>query len=454
MHRHATLIIGLIAAILGASATVLQSQEPRGQQAQGRWFLASPTQVVAVRAGRLFDAKTGTVLNNQVVLIKGDRITDVGPGLQIPREARVFDLSSATVLPGMVDTHVHVNTGGETPAQRALIALANAQIDLEAGFTTVLDMDSRGGFNTVDLRDAINAGRVPGPRMQVVGQSLNPRAGTYYPDAQSLRFLEGFTENKNINSPWLARAAVREAKLHGVDWIKIYTTQDFVGPMYMWKPDATLVASPSLTLEEVEAIVDEAHRLGLKVACHTYAGEGMNSCLTAGVDAPNHLLELDDAGVTILLQKRLPFVVTLDDLIALEKADLQATGGRNSRLRLAEQAFRKALAAGVPIVFGSGATSAAIPHGKQADQFKHYARWGMTPAQAVQTAFLPAADMLNYGWGNHVGSLEKGKFADIIAVSGNPLQDITEMERVRFVMKGGVVMRDELTPTAASAPAR
>jgi imidazolonepropionase-like amidohydrolase len=309
-------------------------------------------------------------------------------------------------------------------------------------------MDSRGGFNTVELRDAINAGLVAGPRMQVVGQSLNQRAGTYYPDAGSLRFLEGFTENKNINSPWLARAAVREAKLHGVDWIKIYTTQDFVGQMYMWKPDATLVASPSLTREEVEAIVDEAHRLGLKVACHTYGGEGMNSCLTAGADAPNHLLMLDDAGVKILLQKKLSYVVTLDDLIALEKGDLQATGGRNSRLRMAEQAFKKALAAGVPIVFGSGATSAVIPHGIGADQFKYYARWGMTPSQAIRTAFLPAAEMLNYGWSNQVGSLEKGKFADIIAISGNPLQDITEMERVRFVMKGGVVMRDELTTAA------
>ena len=278
--------------------------------------------------------------------------------------------------------------------------------------------------------------------------------GTYYPDDQSLRFLGGFTENKNVNSPWLARAAVREAMLHGVDWIKIYTTQDFVGPMYMWKPDATLVASPSLTSEEVDAIVDEAHRLGLKVACHTYGGEGMFSCLNAGVDAPNHLLELDEAGVKILLQKRLPFVVTLDDLIALEKGDLEATGGKNSRLRMAEQAFKRARAAGVPIVYGSGATSDAIPHGKQADQFEYYVRWGMTPAQALQTAFLPAAEMLNYGWANHVGSLEKGKFADVIAVSGDPLQDVSEVERVKFVMKGGMVVRDELSPPSVSSVTR
>jgi imidazolonepropionase-like amidohydrolase len=442
--------LALVFAILGLASASMRPQEASGSQQRGK-FQAAPGQVLAIRAGRLFDSKSGNILNNQVVLIRGDRIADIGPAVQIPREARVLDFTGATVLPGMIDTHVHVNTGGDTPAERVLIALANAQTDLEAGFTTVLDMDSRGGFNTVDLRDAINAGLVQGPRMQVVGQSLNQRANTYYPDSESVRFLEGFTENKNVNSPWLARAAVREAKLHGVDWIKIYTTQDFVGTMHMWKPDATLVASPSLTYEEVEAIVDESHRLGLKVACHTYGGEGLMSCLKAGVDAPNHLLELDDAGVKVLLEKKLPFVVTLDDLIAQEKDDLRDTGGRNSRIRLAEQAFRRAFAAGVPIIFGSGATSAAIPHGKQADQFKYYAKWGMTPARALQTAYLPAAHMLNYDWEKEIGSIEKGKFADVIAVSGNPITDVTEMERVRFVMKGGVIVRDELSTVSGSS---
>jgi imidazolonepropionase-like amidohydrolase len=394
----------------------------------------------------MFDSKSGSMLDNQVVLLRGDRITDVGPAVAIPAGAHVIDLSSATVLPGMVDTHVHVNTGGVTLAQRALRALANAQIDLAAGFTTLLDMDSRGGFYTVDLRDAIDSGIVQGPRMQVVGQSINPRATNYYPDVQSGRFYDGYTENKNVNSPWLARAAVREAKLHGVDWIKIYTTQDFAGTTHMWRPDGTLVNSPSLTLEEVEAVVDEAHRLGLRVACHTYGGEGMRSCLTAGVDAPNHLLELDDEGVRTLSQKKLPFVPTIDDLIALEKGDLQATGGRNSRLRLLEQAVRRAVAGGVPIVFGSGATSEHIPHGRQADQFIYYAKWGLGPAKALQTAYLPAAHMLNYDWDKQVGSIEKGKFADIIAVSGDPIADVTEMERVKFVMKGGVVVRNDLGP--------
>jgi imidazolonepropionase-like amidohydrolase len=450
MCRQGRYVLMLAAAIVATvSAPAWPQPAPK--------YRASEDHVVAIRAGRLFDAKSGSLLSNQFVLIRGDRISDVGGTLQIPAGAQVIDLSTATVLPGMIDTHVHLNTGGNTPAQRALTAMANAQTDLEAGFTTVLDMDSRGGFNTVDLREMINAGIVQGPRMQVVGQSINQRATNYYPDAHPDalygRYYEAFTETKNVNSPWLARAAVRENKLHGVDYIKIYTTQDFVGPVHMWRPDATLVNSPSLTLEEVEAVVDEAHRLGLKVACHTYGGEGMRSCLTAGVDAPNHLLELDDAGVQVLLQKKLPFVPTIDDLIALEAPDLRDTGGRNSRLKLLEQAVRRAVAAGVPIVFGSGATSHEIPHGKQANQFAYYDKWGLGPVGALQTAYLPAARMLNYDWDGQIGSIEPGKFADVIAVSGNPTTNVSELEHVKFVMKGGLVVRDAVSQPSGLASA-
>jgi len=414
----------------------------------GGSILVAQDQTVAIRAGRLFDARTGTMLANQVVLIRGDRIADVGANVAVPPGARVIDLSGATVLPGMIDAHVHValNVPNESVEHHTFVMIQSAQRDLDAGFTTIVDMDSRGGFGTVELRNAIDSGLVRGPRMQVAGQSLNPRGSVQTPNTVPGLF-SGFTDNKNINGPWLARGAVRELKLHGADWTKIYTTQDFVGDaLREFRADGSLVAIPSLTFEEVQAIVDESHRMGLKVACHTYGGEGMRSCIDAGVDLPMHLLELykDDAMLKTIQQKQLPVMMTLDDLIGLDASDRQLTGGKTSRLAMGELTFRKLLAAGVPSPFGSGAVPERYPHGKQANQFAYFVRWGMTPAQALQTAFLTAAGVLNYGWSDRVGSLEKGKFADVIAVSGDPLRDVSEMERVKFVMKGGQVMRNEL----------
>src|SRR6266576_1269616 len=394
-RRFASLVVAM-AAMLG---TTVWPQPSRRVQSP---YLAPPENLVAVRAGRMFDAKAGTMLNNQIILIKGDRIADVGPSVQIPPEAREIDLSGATVLPGMIDGHVHNAGRGDSVEMKTIVMVQSAERDLDAGFTTTVDMDSRGGFGTVDLRDAINEGLIKGPRMQVSGQSLNQRASGPYPNPGP-GFYSGFTENKNINGPWLARAAVRESKLHGVDWIKIYTTQDFVGEdLDEFKADGSLVASPSLTLEEVQAIVDEAHRMGLKVACHTYGGEGMRECVQAGVDLPMHMLELykDDATFKMIVQKKLPVMMTIDDLAGLEAQDKRLTGGKVTRLSMGEQAFKKLLAAGVPLPFGSGAVPAAYPHGKQADQFAYFVKWGMTTTQALQTAFMPAANILNYNWAN------------------------------------------------------
>ena len=435
--------------LLMAGAAVIAQRPPQRSP-----YLAPADQVVAVRAGRLFDARTGTMRNDQVILVRGDRIVDIGPALQIPADSRVVDLGNASVLPGMIDAHVHNAGRVEAPDAKTLEMVQSAERDVLAGFTTTIDMDSRGGFGTVDLRDAIDRGIIRGPRMQVAGPSLNQRASAPSPNLEAGAHAS-FTEGKNINGPWLARAAVREAKLHGVDWIKIYTTQDFVGSaLNEFNADGSLVASPSLMLEEVAAIVDEAHRLGLKVACHTYGGEGMRSCVNAGVDLNMHMTELyrDQQLLNTIIQKRLPIMVTIDDLAGLEAGDKRLLAGLGltgasaiTRLGMAEMTFRKLAAAGVPMPFGSGAVAGdgTFPHGRQADQFAWMVKWGMTPARALQTAFLDAANVLNYNWATRVGIIEKGKFADIIAVSGNPLTDITEMERVRFVMKGGVIVKNE-----------
>jgi imidazolonepropionase-like amidohydrolase len=422
-----------------------------GRPASHPRFLAAADQVIAIKAGQLYEPLSGKLLLNQVVIIHGDRIAEVGANLAIPTGARVIDLSAATVMPGMTDAHVHVYSEGENPSEHALHGLAAAQRDLNAGFTTVLDMDSRGGFGTVDLRDLIDSGLVEGPRMQVVGQALNYRNGFYAKDPETSRYYSGRTDNKDINGPWLARAAVREAKQHGVDYIKIYTTGDYFGETHLWKPDGSFEVFTPLTNDEVEAIVDEAHRLGLRVACHSYNGTPSDPCLTAGVDSPNHLLQLDAGGVRLLQEKHLPFVPTIDDLLIFEKLDLLESGGRNTRLKMLETAFRRAHTAGIEIVFGSGATEPEVPHGQQADQFKIFLMWGMTPAEALRTTFLAAPRVLNYKWDRQIGTIDKGKFADIIAVAGNPLQDITEMERVKFVMKGGMVVRDEQSVAAKRA---
>jgi imidazolonepropionase-like amidohydrolase len=425
-----------------------------------------PAQGVAVRAGRLFDPKSGKNLPNQVILIEGDRITEVGPSDQvaIPQGARVIDLSRATVLPGLIDRHVHLIQDAQVNDGRAaLTGLNYALKDLSAGFTTLQDMGSAFSYATVELRDAINKGLVPGPRLQVAGPQLNPRGASYYPaPSVVMPFGAGpgtnnWQNNGNINSPWLARSAVRDHSHYGVDWIKVYETEDYEGGGYpaqgggAFTPDGKMINVPSLTLEENQAIVDEAHRRGLKVACHAYGGEGLRNCLAAGVDLPMHLTVgvtgaegLDDETIRLLKQPRpRPVIQTLWDLIGdLEARDMKASGGRATRFQLTEKSFKRLVAEGIEEVFGSGAYT--VGHGMQAFQFGYFVKWGMPPAQALRMATSNAAEGLNFELGKQVGIVEKGRFADLVAVAGDPLADITEMERVRFVMKGGVIFRNEL----------
>ena len=430
-----------------------------------------PAEGVAVRAGRMFDPKSGTNLKNQVILIKGDQIMDVGPAdrVKIPANARVIDLSNATVLPGLIDRHVHLMQDQfPNDGRAAYMGLHYALKDLNAGFTTLQDMGSAFSYAIVELRDAINKGLVPGPRLQVSGPQINPRGTTYYP-APSVVTTFGMGPGSpvwqlasDVNSPWLARAAVRERSHYGVDWIKIYETEDYEGSGYpdpigggAFKPDGTMINVPSLTLEENQAIVDEAHRRGLKVACHAYGGEGLRNCIAAGVDMPMHLTVgvtgargLDDETIRLLKVPLpdgtvRPVMQTLWDLIGdLEVRDLKASGGKYTRFGLTELSFKRLVAEGFTEVFGSGAYVGG--HGIQAFQFNYFVKWGMTPAQALRMATSNAAASLNFELGKRVGFIEKGRFADLVAFAGDPLQDITETERVKFVMKGGVVFKNEL----------
>lgn len=411
--------------------------------------------VTVVRAGRLFDPVSGTLRPNQVIVARGDRIIEVGADVRVPAGATVIDLSRATVLPGLIDSHLHTMTGnpligpggrgigpqGPGPTgfaqpvpHHTLAALVNAQRDLHAGFTTVVDLMSHGGwFGTVDLKRAIHSGLVQGPRMQVAGPGMinatTTAAKVPLLDREPLSNLGHMV----ARTPEGVRKAVADQVAAGVDWIKIYSTN-----AYTLNPDGTLDATPTYTLEETQAIVAEAHARGVKVACHAYGGEGLRNCISAGVDVPTHAIDLDETSLKLLLEKRLPLTVTLFDLSMEHAREMERY--RNSRWSMMEKSFRKALAAGVVLPFGSGA--GPFPHGTQGDQFAYLVKWGVTPVQALRSATTVAAGLI--GWQADVGVVEAGKFADLIAVAGDPLADITEMSRVQFVMKGGQVVRNDL----------
>jgi imidazolonepropionase-like amidohydrolase len=399
-------------------------------------------QVIAVRAGRLFDSKNGTMLTKQVIVLEGERITDVGPEAQvkIPAGAQVIDLSRATLLPGLIDAHTHMfdtRKSNGTTESAMLIAVSNVQADLRAGFTAARDMSTHGnGYGDLEIRDAINQGRIDGPRYQVSTLGIVWGAKPQNPAAP-----DNPLASTVVRSVEEARAAVREQVKHGTDWIKLYPTG-----AYSFTPTGQAQYELTYPMPVLQALIDETHRLGKKAGCHVYGGEGQKNAILAGCDTIEHAFGLDQEQANMIVAKKLYYEPTLQRYIEpyMDDNDAKNTGGKYRMIPIFEKAVSMAAATkGLKIMVGSGADGSTFAHGTQALEFEALVKHGgMSPARAIQSGTMVNAEVL--GWQDRIGSIDKGKYADLIAVSGDPLADITELQRVKFVMKGGKVIKNEL----------
>ncbi len=403
--------------------------------------------VTAIRAGRLFDSNTGRMLTGQVVITSGERIVEVGAEgqVKIPAGARVLDFSHATVLPGLIDAHTHMfNARGpkSTNEGSLLIAVQNAQADLRAGFTSARDMSSHGnGYGDVAMRDAINERRIDGPRYQVATRSIRWEATPANPAAPVNPLSE-----QVIRSAEEGRAAVREQISQGADWIKIYPTGG-----YSFNPDGSLTYPLTYPMAVLQAIIDEAHLHGAKVASHVFGGEGQKNAIIAGSDTIEHAMGLDQAQADLMVQKGLFYDPTLMRYTEpyMDDTDAKNTGGKYRMIPVFEKAVTLAAnTKGMKILVGSGVDGSTFPHGAQGLELEALVKHGgLSPARAIQAATKNNAEMM--GWQDRIGSVEKGKYADLVAVSGDPLADITELQRVKFVMKGGKIIRNEMEQSAS-----
>ncbi len=417
----------------------------------------SPTPITYIRAGHLFDSESATYRNNVVLVLSGDRIQSVEPStFAIPPGAKIVDLSTDYVFPGLIDCHVHlgaradkydpINAFKGTPFTTAYASVVNAQRTLDAGFTTVRDVGSR-PFMAVDLRNAINEGLIPGPRIVASGPPLSITGGhgdlnnyspetrvTMFPDQRDFSIADG---------PEQIRQTIRAQVKYGVDVIKILASGGVLS-----KGDQPGAAQ--YTFEELKMAADTAHASGRKIAAHAHGAQSIKDSINAGIDSIEHASLVDDEGIRLAKAHGTYFVMDIynDDYILGKAKDfgIEEENLVKERMvgKLQRENFRKAFQAGVKMAFGTDA--GVYPHGDNAKQFHYMVMYGMTPAQAIQAATRNAADLI--GRAADVGSLTPGHYADLIAVKEDPLQRVEVLEHINLVMKGGTIVKDELTPNA------
>lgn len=412
----------------------------------------APPKTTYILAGRLFDATSDSIRETIVIAVEGDRIKNVAPAasIKIPAGASVLDLSHSTVLPGLIDCHTHLQSRADryndiyrfrdTPFTAAFFAVGNARRTLEAGFTTVRDVGSK-PFLAVDLRNAINDGFVVGPRVVASGPAISITGGhgdlnSFSPQTQVWMFPEE-RDFKIADGVDQVRHLVRAQVKYGVDVIKILATGGVLS-----KGDSP--GAPQFTLEELKAAAEEAHDAGRKIAAHAHGTQGIKNSILAGIDSIEHASLIDDEGIRLAKEHGTYLVMDIynDDYLLNEapKVGLSTENLDKEKMvgRLQRENFAKAVKAGAKMAFGTDA--GVYPHGDNARQFFYMVKYGMTPAQAIRAATSSAADLI--GRSKDVGTIEAGKYADIIAVDSDPLADVRALEHVNFVMKGGQVYKD------------